>query len=111
MFRRVGRLAKKFLWNIDLFASPQLLRYRNETNYSTLTGGCISLIIIVIFGTFLIKNSVSVLTKSEVNARDSTYFLENPTYTSFTFDSSSKFMIGVGLQDIDLNTGGRYFDI
>lgn len=75
MLKKAGRLTKKFLWNIDLFSSSQLLRHKNETNYGTLTGGCLSLIIIAIFGTLLIKDSTTVLSMSKVIAQDSTYYL------------------------------------
>jgi hypothetical protein len=102
---------KSILWKIDLFSSAQLLRYKTETGYSTLTGGFISLLIIIIFGSLLIQDSVSVLTMSTVTAQDLTYYLEEPTFSSFQFDQSSKFIIGVGINNLNLSDHYRYFDI
>lgn len=78
-----GAHLKKLLRNIDLFASSQLLRFNTETDYGTLTGGFLSLLIIIIFSALLIQNSISVFSKSSVNGLDLTYYLEDPTFTSF----------------------------
>lgn len=64
MFFKGTQVLKKFLRNIDLFASTQLLRFKTETDYSTLTGGFLSLLIIIIFGALLIQNSMTVFSMS-----------------------------------------------
>lgn len=105
-----GTHLKKFLRNIDLFASSQLLRFKTETDYSTLTGGFLSLLIIIIFGALLIQNSISVFSKNSVNGLDLVYYLEDPTFTSFQFGDSD-FIIAVGITDLNLSSAERYFDI
>jgi hypothetical protein len=52
-----------------------------------------------------------VFTKSSVIAEDLLYYLEDPTYTSFNFDDSSKFIFGVGISGLNLSDTRRYFDI
>jgi hypothetical protein len=76
-----------------------------------LTGGTLSFLIIVIFGAILIQESTAVITKNSVNAQDFTYYVDNPTYTSFPFDNSTKFIIGVGISGLNLSSTQRYFDI
>jgi hypothetical protein len=111
MCNKIMKMLKIFLRKIDLFSSPQLLRYRNETNYSTLTGGTLSLMIIIIFSAILIQQSIEVITMSSINSQDFTYYVENPTYTSFAFDDQTKFILGVGITGLNLSDTQRYFDI
>lgn len=40
---------------------------------------------------------------STVSAQDFTYYLEEPTFSSFKFDQSSKFIIGVGINNLNLS--------
>lgn len=108
---KIANHIKSLLWKIDLFNSAQLLRYKTETGYSTLTGGFISLLIIIVFGALLVLDSVSVLTMGTVNAQDFTYYLDDPTFTTFAFDDTSNFIIGVGITGLNLSDSRRYFDI
>lgn len=48
---------------------------------------------------------------SSVTAQDFVYYLEDPTYTSFSFDDSSKFIMGIGITGFNLSDSKRYFDI
>jgi hypothetical protein len=46
-----------------------------------------------------------------VQAQDFTYFVGDPTYRSFTFDPSTKFIIGLSISGFNLSDTVRYFDI
>jgi hypothetical protein len=48
---------------------------------------------------------------SSINSQDFTYYVENPTYTSFAFDDQTKFILGVGITGLNLSDTQRYFDI
>jgi len=46
---RIFKKIKSFLLKIDIFASKELLRYKGEGSFQTLTGGIVTLILIAIF--------------------------------------------------------------
>lgn len=44
---------KRLIYQLDMFCSSELMRYQSETQYKTLTGGLLSLLIIgVVVGGF-----------------------------------------------------------
>lgn len=104
------RVVKAFLLKIDIFGSSEMLRYKGEGKYQTMTGGTITLALIIIFSIVTLQSFSSVVNKAAVSATDSTYFLDDPTYTSFKI-SDSKFIFGVGVSNYNLNSGKRYFNI
>ena len=108
---KVSKPVKSFFYKIDLFGSSEMLRYRSEPQYSTLTGGIISFFIIIAFSTLLFQNLSSVVAMDSVSAQDFTYYVEDPTYTNISFDLSSNFIIGFGISGLNLSDTNRYFDI
>lgn len=107
---RILRVLKSFLVKIDFFGSNEMLRYKGEGKYQTLTGGVITFILVILFGIVALERFISVVTKDTVTSRDSTYFVDDPTPTSFTI-GDSKFIFGVGISGYDLNGPLRYFDV
>lgn len=45
----IGALLGKFFRSVDLFPNSKLLRYKGEGEYTTITGGIISSMVIIIF--------------------------------------------------------------
>ena len=110
MFNKIKRNLKNFLLSIDQFGSFNLLRYKDSTSYTTLTGGTISLLIFITFGAIMVQQSIAVF-NGVISAVDSTFYVEDPTYSSFRFDDSSKFMLGVGIVGLNLSDSSQYFNI
>jgi hypothetical protein len=67
--------------------------------------------IIVAFGTLLVNGTIDVITRSNITSQDFTYFVEDPTQTTFNFNGNSKFILGVGISGLNLSDSRRYFDI
>jgi hypothetical protein len=72
---KISKPVKSFLYKIDLFGSSEMLRYRSEPQYSTLTGGIISFVLIIAFSTLLFQNLSSVITMDSVSAQDFKYYV------------------------------------
>ena len=63
MFSRLRQNAKK----IDMFNTSQFLRYKEETEYGTLTGACLSLAIIVVIILLIFQVMVHTINRDEVS--------------------------------------------
>lgn len=72
---KVTKPLKGFFYKIDLFSSAEMLRYRGEGTYATLTGGIISFFLILAFGALFFIKLFSVLGKDTVSASDFTYYV------------------------------------
>ena len=57
---------RELIMKLDFFPTTQLLCYRGENYYSTLTGGLLSLVIIIAFIYFLSIEGLRVFRKEEV---------------------------------------------
>ena len=49
MMAKIIKFVKKFFTKFDLFPATQYLRYKEEAEFKTATGGLVSIVIIIIF--------------------------------------------------------------
>ncbi len=55
------------LMKVDFFPHTQFIRYKGETAFTTATGGCVSLVVIVIFGVLFLSAGIGTIQRSTVN--------------------------------------------
>jgi hypothetical protein len=90
----------------------QFLRFKSDAETKTLTGGFISLSIVIFlasqFTTMIIDTFGKVVITS---VTDSTQAEEPPSLAFSTDHNGKRFMLGLELWGYDITTGPRYFDI
>lgn len=94
-----------------------MLRYQSDTEFKTITGGIITISIIVMvmigFASMIIDTLKRTAITSSLNVQKSS----DPTYYELKTDPEKMFMFGVVLQPlhisfiVDIANGPRYFDI
>ena len=57
----------EFFKIFDLFSLTQFLRYNQDEDYKTVSGGIASLIVVSIFGVLFAENALSTVNKTEVS--------------------------------------------
>jgi hypothetical protein len=104
---KVGGLVKK----IDFFYSTEMLRYDKDEDFKTLTGGFISVgIIIAILVGFA---SMIINTLNQTTISNTTQVIKNPipTNSSMEITPESAFRFGVEVWRVNLSDTKRYFDV
>lgn len=74
-----------------------------------MTGGCVSIILIIAFVGIFATTLLRTVEKEYINFNQSKHDESSPSYFATTLDKN--FLFAVGLDNIDLNSGERYFDI
>jgi hypothetical protein len=62
------KTSSKFFRKVDLFPTTKLLRYNGETEYTTTTGGIISVAVIVIFVVLFANMGVKTVRKEIITS-------------------------------------------
>lgn len=107
---------KKTMQNIlkafDLFPTQQYLRYKEEPDYKTATGGAVSIAILVIFIIMFYSLGMQTVNQKIINGSVSYQIDTEPVPLSINFTKGSEFMFGIGILGLDLNDPNiKYFDI
>ena len=90
----------------------QFLRFKSDAETKTLTGGFISLSVVIFLATQFATMVLDTFGKIVITSvTDSTQALEPPSIFYSTHNNGKKFMLGLELWGYDLTTGPRYFDI
>ena len=55
-----------FVKNFDLFSLTQFLRYRQDEDYTTASGGITSIVIVGVFIIFFASNAISTVNKTDI---------------------------------------------
>ena len=100
---------KSLLKRFDMFSQQVTFRYNDEPAYESLTGGCISLLLIIAFVGIFATTLFRTVEKEYINFNQSRHDEESPGYFATTLDKT--FMFAIGLDGIDATHGERYFDI
>jgi hypothetical protein len=101
----------------DLFCSSQMLRYKDDTQYKTLTGGIISLAIIIAIVVGFAGMINDTINKNSITFDSTTLKSTDPSLIKLSTSKGSKFMFGLEIESIqlnynhDLNGPKRYFDV
>ena len=107
---KIGRGVRELLYKLDFFYQSNFLRYKDEAEYNTITGGIISFTIILLV-TITFSGKVS-QTLSKINIESSEQFNYDKDPTPYEIKGqNSKFMLGVEIWGVNLNNSPRYFDV
>jgi hypothetical protein len=102
----------KFFKLCDLFSTSQFLRYKEDGDYKTVSGGVVSLMIISVFLALFMNTAIQTVNKDIISWTSTTTNYLSPTSTNVTFGPSSNFVFTVGLMGLNLNDPKiRYFDV
>ena len=94
-----------------------MLRYDNETEYKTVTGGIITISIIILVTIGFASMITDTLNKTAISSSLNVQKSNDPTFYNLIADSDHNFMFGISIQPMDLSftvnlaTGPRYFDV
>lgn len=108
---------KTLVSSIDMFYSTEMLRYDSDTEYKTITGGVITLSIVVMVTVGFASMIVDTLNRTAITSSLNIQKSNDPTYYDLKADPNSMSMFGVMMQPIDVEfivdiaNGPRYFDI
>jgi hypothetical protein len=95
----------------DFFPNKQFVRYENETEYKTATGGALSLTIIIIFTILFLNNGFKTLRKELIASSSYRQYDSNPTPIDVHFQDKTfmfaLFIAGINITDPSI----RWFDI
>ena len=69
---------RKMLYMVDLFSTNELLRFKGEPYYATLTGGCTSLAVIGIFMGLFASMGLQTLRKEIITSSVSVSYDQDP---------------------------------
>ena len=95
----------------DLFALTQFLRYNQDEDYKTISGGTTSLLVVVVFIYLFSGNTISTFNKTNITWSTTSENLFEPSRTTLTFSPETKNMFTVGILGLNLNDPSfRYFD-
>jgi hypothetical protein len=94
----------------DLFYSSELLRFNNEMEYRTLTGGLFSLFIIVAVMVGFANMIIDTLSLNSLSYIQTVSKEADPSSTVLSTAVEDKFMIAVELWGVNM-TEARYFDV
>jgi len=90
----------------------QFLRFKSDAETKTLTGGFLSLAVVVFLFTQFTTMIFDTFSKTIIKSvRNSIQEETPPTLVYSTEENGKSFMLGFSLKDHDLTTGLRYFDI
>ena len=99
-----------FIRTFDLFSLSQFLRYRQDEDYKTISGGITSILVVTIFVILFANNALSTVNKTNISWSSTTENAFEPAPTTIDF-SNSKMMFALGIFGLDLNNPYfRYFD-
>lgn len=101
----------RVLKTIDLFPTSTFLRYKGDTDYTTATGGCLSITVIIVFVILFASMGVKTLKKQIINTSSETLYEVDPPKLEIKTSPEGGFMFGVLIFGFDLTTPFKLFDI
>lgn len=105
-------IIKETIYKADFFSSAQFFRFRGDADNKTLTGGLLSLSLIVALLVLFSNMVITTLDKIIITSSTSTTQMQDPPASILsTKNNGSTFMLGVEIWQFNLNSGPRYFDI
>lgn len=107
----IHRCISKVLKSIDLFPTSNLIRYNGECEYTTATGGCLSITVIVICLILFASMGVKTLGRKIISASSTTIHEIDPQLLEVTASPEGGFMFGIGLFELDITSPIKAFSI
>lgn len=102
---------KELIYRCDFFKTTEYFRYNQEPQYRTLTGAVCSIIIVVVFASIFSASIINTFDKKVITWQ---YGLSQTITEELNITANSfihpHFMFAVGVDDINLVSGSRYFN-
>jgi hypothetical protein len=96
----------------DLFPTSQFLRYKQDADYKTATGGLVSIALIVICIIMFYSLGMQTANRQIINGSTSYEIDVEPLPLTIEFQKGSDFMFGVGIMGLNLNDPNvQYFNV
>ena len=109
---RCKEVTSDFFKMFDLFSISQFLRYNQDEDYRTVSGGITSLLVVSIFAILFAGNAISTLNKTDIAWSSTKEFQFEPSLSNLAFGPNHKNLFTVGMLGVNLNDPTwRYFDI
>ena len=102
---------KSALKKCDLFSQSNFLRLNGDSEYSTATGGFISLSIIILFIVLFFNMGLKTFKKQVIYSEKYTEFQIDPRSYTIKLGPGGDMMFAIGIFQVDLNSNLRYFDV
>lgn len=97
LLSKLGKTLIKLLKKVDLFPTDQFTRYNSEAEYTTATGGLVSLVLIIIILILFSNKGIQTLNKTDITSTVSTLIETDPSPIRFTASPNGGFMFSVAL--------------
>jgi hypothetical protein len=101
----------KTLRTVDLFPTSNLLRYKGDPEYTTATGGVVSISVITIFIILFASMGYKTMRKSIIHSSTNTEFENEPLPLTVTTSPEGGFMFAVTIWGVNLTESYKYFDV
>ena len=93
----------------DLFSLSQFLRYKEDEDFKTVSGGIISILVVIIFSILFAGNAISTVNKTDISFKKTT---EGEFIPSKVTLNNNNFMFALGIMSVNhSDPTSRYFDI
>lgn len=104
----IKKTVKDIIKNFDFFSQPVTFRFNDQSAYQSITGGIVSIGVIILFAVLFTTTILQTFQKSNVEGKTTKIQQEDPSYSVIKADT---FMFGVGITGINLNVGPKWFDV
>lgn len=101
----------KTLRTVDLFPTSNLLRYKGDPEYTTATGGVVSISVITIFIILFASMGYKTMRKSIIHSSTNTEFENEPSPLTVTTSPEGGFMFAVTIWGVNLTESYKFFDV
>jgi hypothetical protein len=109
MINQGYRKSKEFVRAWDLFCTTDLLRYKENPEYRSLTGGVVSIAIFVTFAILFARTIFNTFEKQTIISKTTR---SEETTPSLFATQSTPFLFALGINGIDLNDAAtKYFNV
>lgn len=75
---------KDWFEEIDQFGAPITPRYKRENDYKTITGACLSLVLIILFGFVFINSAIEMVHRTNITTTINVKEEKNPSLYATT---------------------------
>lgn len=99
---------KEIIKKIDVFAQPATFRFSEQPEYASLTGGIVSIIMIVVFICIFANTVIGTINRQDISSQLTYTQEEDPSLYQI---GTNNFMFAVGIQNADMNSGKKWFDL
>ena len=94
----------------DLFCQTAFVRYNGEADYSTATGGFVSLAVIIIFVTLFFSMGLKTVKREIIKSTTETQSEIDPSPHTFKIGPGHDLMFGIWITEVPLEATPRLFD-